>query len=92
MNKGFGKGTFTGLIAPIVAYVVYVSFYLEADVEQTFHMIVEMNRLSHVISLSVLINLLLFFMNLKTNRDSMAKGVLFATLIYAFIVLALRLS
>ena len=91
MNKDFKKGTFAGLLAPIVAYVVYVAFYLEVDVEQTFHAIVKMNKLSHVISLSVLINLLLFFMNLKTKRDDMAKGILFATLIYAFIVLGLKL-
>lgn len=91
MNKDFKKGTFAGLLAPIVAYVVYVAFYLEANVEQTFHAIVKMNKLSHVISLSVLINLLLFFMNLKTKRDDMAKGILFATLIYAFIVLGLKL-
>ena len=62
MNKNVKKGTLVGLLAPIVAYVVYVGFYLEADIEETYHSIVEMNKLSHVISLSVLINLLLFFM------------------------------
>ena len=76
MDKELIKGLFIGLVAPIVAYVIYVAFYLEA----------------HVISLSVLINLLIFFMNLKTNRELEAKGILLATFIYAFIILGLKLS
>ena len=87
MDNQFVKGVFVGLIAPIVAFVIYVAFYLEADVMETYNSLVKMNKLTHVISLSALINLLLFFMNLKTNRDLIAKGILFATIIYAFIVL-----
>ena len=91
MDNQFVKGVFVGLIAPIVAFVIYVAFYLEADVMETYNSLVKMNKLTHVISLSALINLLLFFMNLKTNRDLIAKGILFATIIYAFIVLGLKL-
>ena len=91
MDKQFIKGLFVGLIAPIVAFIIYVAFYLEADVEQTYNSLVKMNKLTHVISLSALINLLLFFMNIKTNRDMVAKGILFATMIYAFLVLGLKL-
>jgi len=92
MNKQLIKGLFIGLIAPIVVYVIYVAFYLEADVIETYKSLVKMNKLSHVISLSVLINLLIFFMNLKTNRELVAKGILLATFIYAFIILGLKLS
>ena len=91
MNKQFIKGLFIGLIAPIIAFVIYVAFYLGDDVVDTYNSLVKMNKLTHVISLSALINLLLFFMNLKTNRDLNAKGILFATMIYAFIVLGLKL-
>ena len=91
MDNQFVKGVFIGLIAPIVAFVIYVAFYLEADVMETYNSLVKMNKLTHVISLSALINLLLFFINLKTNRDLIAKGILFATMIYAFVVLGLKL-
>ena len=91
MNKQFIKGLFIGVIAPIVAFVIYVAFYLGDDVVETYNSLVKMNKLTHVISLSALINLLLFFMNLKTNRDLTAKGILFATMIYAFVVLGLKL-
>jgi len=92
MDKQLIKGLFVGLIAPIVTYIIYVAFYLEADVIETYQSLVKINRLSHVISLSVLINLLIFFMNLKTNRELAAKGILLATFIYAFIILGLKLS
>ena len=91
MNNQFIKGLFVGLIAPIVAFVIYVGFYLEADVMETYNTLVKMNKLTHVISLSALINLLLFFMNIKTHRDMMAKGIVLATMIYAFVVLGLKL-
>ena len=91
MNKDFLKGTLVGIIAPLVAFVVYVAFYLEADVLQTINKLVEINKLSHAISLSVLINLLIFFMNLRTNREMSAKGILLATLLYAFVVMIMKL-
>ena len=91
MNKDFLKGTLVGIIAPLVAFVVYVAFYLEADVLQTINKLVEINKLSHAISLSVLINLLIFFMNLRTNREMSAKGIILATLLYAFVVMIMKL-
>ena len=91
MDNQFVKGVFVGLIAPIVAFVIYVAFYLEADVMETYNSLVKMNKLTHVISLSALINLLLFFMHIKTNKDMVAKGIILATMIYSFIVLGLKL-
>jgi len=91
MNKEFFKGTLVGVIAPIVAFVVYVAFYLDADVIQTVNKLVQINKIAHVISLSVLINLLIFFMNLRTNREMSAKGILLATLLYAFVVMIMKL-
>jgi hypothetical protein len=91
MDKQFIKGLFVGLIAPIVAFIIYVAFYLEREILETYHSLLEKNILSEAISLSVLINLLIFFMNIKTNRDMVAKGIILATMIYAFIVLGLKL-
>ena len=92
MNKNITKGVLVGIIAPIAAYFVYVAFGTEgADPIQMYHQLVAMQKISHALSLSVLINLLLFFMKLKTNRDDQAKGVLFATFIYAFIIVILKL-
>jgi hypothetical protein len=91
MNKHLIKGTIVGIIAPIAAFVVYVAFFTnDSDPLGTFQKIVAIDKLSHVISLSVLINLLIFFMNIKTNKDQQAKGILLSTLLYGIYIAILK--
>ena len=93
MNKQLIKGTIVGIIAPIAAFVVYVAFFTEdSDPIGMYHQIVEIGKLSHVISLSVLINLLIFFMNTKTYRDEQARGILFATIVYGIIIFVIKFA
>ena len=67
MSKELIKGLFTGILAPIAAFIVYVAFCTEdSDPVGMYNKIVEIGKLSHVISLSLLINLLIFFMNSMT--------------------------
>ena len=85
------KGTIVGIIAPVAAFVVYVAFFTDKpDPVGMYKQLILMGKLSHVISLSVLINLVIFFMNINTNRDQQAKGILFATMLYAIIVLIIK--
>ena len=91
MNKQLIKGAIVGVIAPIVAFVVYVAFFTEdADPLGMYHKIVAMDKLSHVMSLSVLINLLIFFMNIRTNRDHQARGILLATILYGITIAIIK--
>ena len=91
MNKEVVKGFFVGVIAPIAAFVVYVAFFTEdADPKGMYKKLVEIGKLSHVISLSVLINLLIFFMDLKTYRDEQARGVLLATIFYGITIVIMK--
>ena len=91
MNNSI-KGLFIGLVSPIAVYIVFIAFYMEdPDPIGIFYKLIEMNKITHAISLSVLINLVIFFMKIKTNRDDHAKGILFATFIYAFVILILKI-
>ena len=80
MNNQTLSGFLVGLISPFVAFSVYVLFFLDLDLFDTLNKIVEANKLPHIISLSLLINLLIFFMKIKTNRDHAARGVLGSTI------------
>ena len=51
----------------------------------------EMNMLSKVVSLAAIPNLLLFFVFIWTNRNFSARGVIFSTLLLAFIMLILKM-
>ncbi len=88
-NKSF-IGFFVGLIAPFVAFSVFVLFVLELDLFQTISEVSKSDKLPHIISLSLLINLVIFFMKIKTKREKAARGILGATIFYAFIVLYLK--
>ena len=91
MNKELIKGSFIGIIAPIAAFVVYVAFCTEnSDPLAMYKQIIEIGKLSHVISLSVLINLLIFFMNINTSRDEQARGVLLATILYGIFIVIIK--
>jgi hypothetical protein len=50
----------------------------------------QLHMLSKLISLSVIPNLLLFFLFIWTNRNLSARGVIFATLLLAFVMLILK--
>ena len=91
MNRELVKGFFVGVTAPITAFVVYVAFFTnESDPINMYKNIIEMGKLSHIISLSVLINLLIFFMNIKTSRDEQARGILLATIFYGFTIVIIK--
>ena len=50
----------------------------------------QLHMLSKVVSLSTIPNLLLFFLFIWTNRIFSARGVIFATLLLAFLMLILK--
>lgn len=91
MNKNITKGFSIGIIAPIITLIIYISFILEVEIDMAFAEFERLNTLTHHISLSVfLTNILLFFMNIKTNKEEVAKGILGATMVYAFIVVMIK--
>ncbi len=51
----------------------------------------KMKMLSKVVSLAAIPNLLLFFLFIWTNRNFSARGVVFATILLAFVMLILKL-
>ena len=87
------SGFIVGMIAPIAAFIVYIAFFTSnPDPLGVYYQLIEIDRLSHAMGLSVLINLLIFFMNIKTNRDDAARGILLATIIYAIIIAIIRFN
>ncbi len=92
MNKQLIKGTIVGIIAPIAAFIVYIAFFTEdSDPILMYKKLVSIGKLSHAMSLSVLINLLLFFMNIQTYRDELARGILLATILYGITIAIIKL-
>jgi hypothetical protein len=84
-------GWLAGLFAPVIGYLAFTSLYFKGvSFLDVFELFQTRNVLPHVISLSVIVNLVLFFTFLKMNRDYSARGVLGATFIYVFVVVYLK--
>jgi len=91
MNKSVSKGFSVGVIAPIITLVIYIAFVLEVEIEIAFTEFERLNTLTHHISLSVFVtNIILFFMNIKTHKEEVAKGILGATIVYAFVIVIIK--
>jgi hypothetical protein len=96
MNNWSNKiitGLITGIVSPPAGFYIFCLFvYPGESALELLQGYARRHVLTHVISLSVLFNLALFFIFLNTKREISARGVLGATFIYAFIVLILKLT
>ncbi|MDD5570750.1 MAG: hypothetical protein PHD97_06280 [Bacteroidales bacterium] len=83
-------GVSLGVFVPLVALIIfYFGEYKGMGVCEFFSLMKGMNIFTKVLSLCVVPNLGLFFIFIRKNFLFSARGVLFATLIYALIVFIL---
>lgn len=94
--KKFDKilwGLLFGLLLPALSLFIFYKLKYDnmALVEflRSFH---KMGILTHVISLSVIPNLVLFFLYMSKNYLKGGRGVLLATFLFAFGVLIIRFT
>ena len=90
MKSDLVKGVLLGIIAPIIACIFYVVFINEETLENFINNFVTDRNLPAIISLSLLINLALFFLKLKFNKDEQSRGILFSTFLYGVIIVILK--
>ena len=90
MKADLIKGVLLGIIAPIIACIFYVVFINEETLENFINHFVTDRNLPAIISLSLLINLALFFLKLKFNKDEQSRGILFSTFLYGVVIVILK--
>jgi len=85
-------GFVAGILTPLIAFRSYVFFFRKGE---SLTEVVESFMLrdvhTHVISLSVIPNLLVFFLFLWSSRERSSNGVIGATILYALTVAILIL-
>ena len=93
-SKRFDKvalGLVAGLVLPLLSLLVLWLVRYEGELGEFLTSFQKAGMLSKVISLSAIPNLLLFFVFIWTNRTYSARGVIFATLVTACIVVTLKI-
>ena len=85
-------GLILGIIAPITTLLLIWAFRYHGNLWNFLVEFQEIGALSKLVSLSVIPNLLIFFVFNWLERPLSSKGVIFATFIVAFVMLILKFS
>jgi hypothetical protein len=84
-------GIASGILIPFAALTCYYfARYSKLSVAEFYAVYKSLGILTHIISLSVLPDLLVFFLFIRRNYLKSARGVLMATFLFTFAVLLLR--
>jgi len=83
-------GMIPGLLLPILTFVLIGWIRYDGSLGGFIRSFQAMGMLSKVVSLTAIPNLLLFFGFIWTNRNFSARGVIFATLLVALVMLILK--
>tara|TARA_B100000965_G_C19452208_1_gene695775 strand:- start:667 stop:969 length:303 start_codon:yes stop_codon:yes gene_type:complete len=90
MNRRADKiwvGLVMGILIPfLVMFIFYLSSYAYLTVPDFLRKMVFASIFFKVLSLCAIVNLVTFFMFYKTQNDKAARGVILATMIFAFAV------
>ncbi len=85
-------GIVLGLVVPMIALVCYYfARYSDLSLVDFMKVYKNLGILTHIISLSVLPDLLVFFLFIRQDMLKSARGVLLATFLFTFVVLILRI-
>ena len=90
MKADLIKGILLGIISPMILFVFVTVFYFEYDLMSFINNKVNDINLPKIISLSLLINLALFFVKLKFNKDEQSRGILLSTFLYGVVIVILK--
>ncbi len=85
-------GLVAGIIVPIIAIFIFYLFnkYRFGSLENFYKHFVLFHLTSHIVSLSVLPNLAVFYLFIKKNFLYSARGVILATMIYGLVIIVLK--
>ena len=90
MNTDLIKGVFLGLLTPMVLFVFVVVFYLDYPLTYFINNKVNDYNLPSIISLTLIFNLVFFFIKIKMNKEEQSRGILFSTILYGVVIVYLK--
>lgn len=93
-NKDILLGFFPALVLPLIFIAIFIHFNYSGtmDVLRVTKELFRVGQLSALLAVGVVPNLLLFLYAMNRERWQLGRGVIAATLLYAIIVMVLKLS
>ena len=90
MNKNFLIGVVLGILIPIISFVLVVVFYLEYNLTYFVNHKVNDYNLPSIISLTLILNLVFFFIKMNANKEEQSRGILLATILYGIVIVTIK--
>ena len=85
-------GLIPGILLPVIGVVIFWGVKSDQNVVDFLLEFQRLGMLSKIVTLSAIPNLMLFFLYIWTDRTFSARGVIFATLVLAFVMLLLKFA
>ena len=82
-------GFIVGIIANTFGTLLYILFFSDMGVLETFDAAIKQGHLGSLLALGAILNLVAFFGFLRIRREHRARGVMIATLLTALIIFVL---
>ena len=80
-------GVFIGIIASIVGSFIFIELLTEYNFIEGVKILRFQGKLGKIISLGSVLNIIVFFLLLKFNKELIARGVILGTILLAIITL-----
>jgi hypothetical protein len=80
-------GVLIGIIAAALGVYLFLAFFTDYELLESFAILKTQGQLGKLIALGAILNLGVFFILLKLNKELMARGVVFATLLLTILTL-----
>tara|TARA_R110000787_G_scaffold96415_8_gene199852 strand:+ start:16233 stop:16520 length:288 start_codon:yes stop_codon:yes gene_type:complete len=87
LKKEVFTGLIIGLLANIAGSYLYIYFFSDYNLNETIQNALAQDVLGNIIALGAILNLFVFFIFIKKNQIYRARGVVFATVVSALIIL-----
>jgi hypothetical protein len=87
LKKEVFTGLIVGLLANIAGSYLYIYFFSVYNLNETIQNALAQDVLGNIIALGAIFNLFVFFIFIKKNQIYRARGVVFATVVSALIIL-----
>jgi hypothetical protein len=88
-KKDFFIGILLGLVGGFIGCFIALKIYTDLNFIDGFKMMQQGGLIGKVITLGAILNLILFFVLLKLNKDLIARGVIFAMFFLTILTLVL---
>ena len=80
-------GCVIGLLSALLGSYLFMKIYMKEDFISGISSLKQAGHLGQLITLGAILNILIFFVLLKLNKEIMARGIILATILLALVTI-----